>query len=227
MDAQYKKGKYMIITDQERQKRIEDFIGQVQKNKEQEDEILLESGDIEGEERLNLIPEEKKKTLTEILCELDRLDSYCEDQEDFDATMIELKQKVESIVHVLRRLDNRVQELSSDISELTRIKKVIENKYKNLEDYLKTSLSNAQFNEISTNTFDVKIKPSTALVIDKLADSLDLTREDVKPYVVCKTTYQFDKNKIKDDMKFDLFPEDLKPYFYISSEKNLNFKFRR
>lgn len=216
----------MIITDQERQKRIEDFISKVQKNKEQEDEILTESG-LEPEEKLNLIPEEKKKTLTEILLELDRLDSYCDDQDEFDSTMIELKQKVESIVHVLRRLDNRVQELSADISELTRIKKVIENKYDNLEDYLKTSLSNAKFTQISTNTFDVKIKPSTALVVDKLAESLDLTRDDVKPYVVCKTTYQFDKNKIKDDMKFDLFPEELKPYFYISSEKNLNFKFRR
>ena len=216
----------MIITDQERQKRIEDFISKVKANKEQEDEILTESG-VESEEKLNLIPEEKKKTLTEILMELDRLDSYCDDQDEFDATMIELKQKVESIVHVLRRLDNRIQEISADISELTRIKKVIENKYDNLEDYLKTSLSNAKFNQISTNTFDVKIKPSTALVVDKLADSLDLTRDDLKPYVVCKTTYQFDKNKIKDDMKYDLFPEELKPYFYISSEKNLNFKFRR
>ena len=216
----------MIITDQERQKRLEDFISKVQQNKEQEDEILTESG-VESEEKLNLIPEEKKKTLTEILMELDRLDSYCDDQDEFDSAMVELKCKVESIIHVLRRLDNRIQELSADISELTRIKKVIENKYDNLEDYLKTSLSNAKFNQISTNTFDVKIKPSTALVVDKLADSLDLTREDVKPYVVCKTTYQFDKNKIKDDMKFDLFPEDLKPYFYISSEKNLNFKFRR
>lgn len=217
----------MIITDQERQKRIEDFISKVQKNQEQEDEILAESEENESEEKLNLIPEEKKKTLTEILCELDRLDSYCDDQDEFDSTMMELKQKVESIVHVLRRLDNRIQELSTDISELTRIKKIIENKKNNLEDYLKTSLSNAKFNQISTNTFDVKIKPSTALVVDKLADSLDLTRDDLKPYVVCKTTYQFDKNKIKDDMKFDLFPEELKPYFYISSEKNLNFKFRR
>ena len=216
----------MIITDQERQKRIEDFISRIQQNKEQEDEILTESG-VESEEKLNLIPEEKKKTLTEILMELDRLDSYCDDQDEFDATMIELKQKVESIVHVLRRLDNRIQELSADISELTKVKKVIENKKNNLEDYLKTSLSNAKFNQISTNTFDVKIKPSTALVVDKLADSLDLTRDDLKPYVVCKTTYQFDKNKIKDDMKYDLFPEELKPYFYISSEKNLNFKFRR
>lgn len=216
----------MIITDQERQKRIEDFISKVQQNKEQEDEILTESG-VESEEKLNLIPEEKKKTLTEILCELDRLDSYCDDQDEFDSAMVELKCKVESIIHVLRRLDNRIQELSADISELTRIKKVIENKKNNLEDYLKTSLSNAKFNQISTNTFDVKIKPSTALVVDKLADSLDLTRDDVKPYIVCKTTYQFDKNKIKDDMKYDLFPEELKPYFYISSEKNLNFKFRR
>jgi DNA repair exonuclease SbcCD ATPase subunit len=216
----------MIITDQERQKRIEDFISKIQKNQSEEIEILTESGE-ETEEKLNLIPEEKKKTLTEILCELDRLDSYCDDQTEFDSTMIELKQKVESIVHVLRRLDNRIQELSADISELTRIKKVIENKKNNLEDYLKTSLSNAKFNQISTNTFDVKIKPSTALVVDKLAESLDLTRDDVKPYVVCKTTYQFDKNKIKDDMKYDLFPEELKPYFYISSEKNLNFKFRR
>ena len=216
----------MIITDQERQKRIEDFISKVQQNKEQEDEILSESG-LETEEKLNLIPEEKKKTLTEILMELDRMDAYCDDQAEFDSAMVELKTKVESIIHVLRRLDNRIQELSADISELTRIKKVIENKYDNLESYLKTSLSNAKFNQISTNTFDVKIKPSTALVVDKLADSLDLTREDVKPYVVCKTTYQFDKNKIKDDMKYDLFPEELKPYFYISSEKNLNFKFRR
>lgn len=216
----------MIITDQERQKRIEDFISKVKANKEAEDEILTESG-VESEEKLNLIPEEKKKTLTEILCELDRLDSYCDDQDEFDATMIELKCKVESIIHVLRRLDNRIQEISADISELTRIKKVIENKYDNLEDYLKTSLSNAKFNQISTNTFDVKIKPSTALVVDKLAESLDLTRDDLKPYIVCKTTYQFDKNKIKDDMKYDLFPEELKPYFYISSEKNLNFKFRR
>lgn len=216
----------MIITDQERQKRIEDFISKIQQNKEQEDEILTESG-LESEEKLNLIPEEKKKPLTEILCELDRLDSYCDDQDEFDSTMMELKCKVESIIHVLRRLDNRIQELSADISELTRIKKVIENKYDNLEDYLKTSLSNAKFTQISTDMFDVKIKPSTALVVDKLADSLDLTREDLKPYIVCKTTYQFDKNKIKDDMKFDLFPEELKPYFYISSEKNLNFKFRR
>ena len=217
----------MIITDQERQKRIEDFVSKVQKNQEQEDEILAESEDNDSEEKLNLIPEEKNKTLTEILLELDRLDSYCDDQDEFDATMIELKQKVESIVHVLRRLDNRIQEISADISELTRIKKVIENKKNNLEDYLKTSLSNAKFTQISTDMFDVKIKPSTALVVDKLADSLDLTRDDLKPYIVCKTTYQFDKNKIKDDMKFDLFPEELKPYFYISSEKNLNFKFRR
>ena len=149
----------MIITDQERQKRIEDFISKIQQNKKQEDEILAESEDNESEEKLNLIPEEKKKTLTEILCELDRLDSYCDDQDEFDSTMIELKQKVESIVHVLRRLDNRIQEISADISELTRIKKVIENKYDNLEDYLKTSLSNAKFTQISTNTFDVKIKP--------------------------------------------------------------------
>lgn len=217
----------MIITDQERQKRIEDFISKVQKNQEQEDEILAESDDKESEEKLNLIPEEKKKTLTEILCELDRLDSYCDDQDEFDATMVELKQKVESIVHVLRRLDNRIQELSTDISELTRIKKIIENKKNNLEDYLKTSLSNAKFNQISTNTFDVKIKPSTALVVDKLADSLDLTRDDLKPYIVCKTTYQFDKNKIKDDIKYDLLPEDLKTYFYMSDEKNLSFKWRR
>lgn len=217
----------MIITDQERQKRLEDFISKVQANKEAEDEILTESG-VESEEKPNLISEdEKKKTLTEILCELDRLDSYCDDPNEFDSTMIELKQKVESIVHVLRRLDNRIQEISADISELTRIKKVIENKYDNLEDYLKTSLSNANFTQISTDMFDVKIKPSTALVVDKLAESLDLTRDDVKPYIVCKTTYQFDKNKIKDDMKYDLFPEELKPYFYISSEKNLNFKFRR
>lgn len=216
----------MIITDQERQKRIEEFISRVQKNQSEEIEILTESGE-ESEEKLNLIPEEKRKTLTEILCELDRLDSYCDDQDEFDSTMIELKQKVESIVHVLRRLDSRIQELSADISELTRIKKVIENKYDNLEDYLKTSLSNAKFTQISTDMFDVKIKPSTALVVDKLAESLDLTREDLKPYIVCKTTYQFDKNKIKDDMKYDLFPEELKPYFYISSEKNLNFKFRR
>lgn len=218
----------MIITDQERQKRIEDFISKIQQNKKQEDEILTESGVESDEEvKLNLLPEETKRTLTEILAEIDRLDSYCDDPNEFDATMIELKQKVESIVHVLRRLDNRIQELSADISELTRIKRVIENKKNNLEDYLKTSLSNAKFNQISTNTFDVKIKPSTALVVDKLADSLDLTREDLKPYVVCKTTYQFDKNKIKDDIKYDLFPEELKPYFYISSEKNLNFKFRR
>lgn len=216
----------MIITDQEREKKLEEFIQKIQQNQAEEEEILTESGD-EPEEKLNLTPEDKKRTLTEILAELDRLDAYCEDQNEFDTTMIELKQKVESIVHVLRRLDNRIQEISTDISELTRIKKVIENKYDNLEDYLKTSLSNAKFTQISTDMFEVKIKPSTALVVDKLADSLDLTRDDLKPYVVCKTTYQFDKNKIKDDMKLDLFPEELKPYFYISSEKNLNFKFRK
>lgn len=216
----------MIITDQERQQRIEDFISKVQANKVQEDEILTESG-IESEDKLDLIPKERKKTLTEILAELDRLDAYCDDSEEFNSTMLELKIKVESIVHVLRRLNNRIQELTADITELTRIKRVIENKYENLESYLKTSLSNAQFNQISTNTFDIKIKPSTALVVDKLADSLDLTREDVKPFVVCKTSYQFDKNKIKDAIKLDVLPEQLKPYFYISSDKNLNFKFRR
>ena len=216
----------MIITDQERQKKLEEFIAQIQKNQSEEIEILTESGE-KSEEKLDLIPEEKKRTLTEILCELDRLDVYCEDQDEFDATMVELKQKVESIVHVLRRLDNRIHEISADISELSKIKKTIENKYKHLEDYLKTSLSNAKFTQISTDMFDIKIKPSTALVVDDLAAHLDLTREDLKPYVVYKSTYQFDKNKIKDDIKLDLFPEDLKTYFYISSEKNLNFKFRR
>ena len=216
----------MIITDQERQKKLEEFIAQIQKNQSEEIEILTESGE-ETEEKLDLIPEDKKRTLTEILCELDRLDAYCEDQNEFDATMVELKQKVESIVHVLRRLDNRIHEISADISELSKIKKTIENKYKHLEDYLKTSLSNAKFTQISTDMFDIKIKPSTALVVDDLAAHLDLTRDDLKPYVVYKSTYQFDKNKIKDDIKLDLFPEDLKTYFYISSEKNLNFKFRR
>lgn len=216
----------MIITDQERQKKLEEFIAQIQKNQNEEIEILTESGE-ENEEKLDLIPEDKKRTLTEILCELDRLDAYCEDQDEFDATMVELKQKVESIVHVLRRLDNRIHEISADISELSKIKKTIENKYKHLEDYLKISLSNAKFTQISTDMFDIKIKPSTALVVDDLAAHLDLTRDDLKPYIVYKSTYQFDKNKIKDDIKLDLFPEDLKTYFYISSEKNLNFKFRR
>lgn len=216
----------MIITDQEREKKLEEFIQRVQQNQAEEEEILTESGD-EPEEKLNLIPEEKKRTLTEILAELDRLDAYCEDQNEFDATMVELRQKVEAIVQVLRRLDNRAKEIQSDIAELTKIKKTIENKYQNLENYLKISLSSANFTQISTDMFDVRIKPSTALIVDDLAAHLDLTREEIKPYVVYKSTYQFDKNKIKDDLKMDLLPEDLKTYFYISPDKNLNFKFRR
>lgn len=216
----------MIITDEERKKRAEEFLQKIQENQEEEDKILLESGE-EVEEKLNLIPEDKKRTLTEIISELDRFDAYCDNDNEVESVMIELRQKVEAIIHVLKRLDNRIQSISADITELTKAKKIVENKYKNLENYLKYSLSNAQFNQISTNQFDVKIKPSNALVVDDLAAHLDLTREDVKPYIVCKTTYQFDKNKIKDDMKYDLFPEELKPYFYISSEKNLNFKFRR
>ena len=227
----------MIITEEERQKRMEEFVSKMQKNEREEESIIIES--LQNDKYPSLIEElnnkldleieipEKKKTLVEILGELDRLDSYCDDKDHFDSVMNELRIKVESIVNVLRRMDNRIEELDSDIDELTKKKKTYEMRRKNLENYLKTSLSNAQFTQLSTRTFDVKIKPSTALVVDQLADSLDLTREDIKPYVVSKTTYQFDKMKIKEDIKSETFPKELQPYFYISSDKNLNYKFRR
>lgn len=212
----------MIITDEERKKKMEEFILKVQKNQDEENRILLESGDEDEEEsRPNLIPEGKKKTLTDILNELENVGDIDE------SVMIELRQKVEAIIHVLRRMDSRIQSISADILDLQKTRKIIENKYKNLEKYLKTSLSYAQFTQISTDQFDVRIKPSKALVVDELAAHLDLTREDVKPYVVYKSSYQFDKNKIKDDIKYDLLPEDLKTYFYMSEEKNLSFKWRR
>lgn len=218
----------MIITDEQRQKRMEEFVEKITQNKLTEESIINEAGDEPYEETnqpdLN-IPE--KKTLTEILAELDRLDSYCDNNDEIEATMTELKTKVESIVHVLRHMESRINELDNDISELNKIKKVCENRRNNLENYLKISLTNAHFNSITTNTFDVRIKPSTALVVDKLADTLDLTGEDIKPYIVCKTSYQFDKNKIKDAIKLEILPDNLKPYFYISSDKNLNYKFRR
>ena len=219
----------MIITDEERQKRMEEFVEKLSQNKIEEESIIVEAGDEEeGQDKICLEPvNEKKKTLTDILAELDRLDSYCDDKDEVDSTMNELRIKVESIVNVLRHMEHRIEELDSDIAELTRIKRLYEKRRTNLENYLKISLSNAHFNQLSTNTFEVKIKPSTALVVDKMAETLDLTREDLKPYVVYKSSYQFDKNKIKDDMKAEIFPEELKPYFYISSDKNLNYKFRR
>lgn len=206
----------MIITDAERQER---FLSQYQQMQNDLQEMFDDNSDSEIEEQ-----EDGKKTLTTILSELDRMDSYCDDSEEFESSLNELREKVESIIKVLKSMDKRIEDVSSEIAELQKVKKVVENKRKNLEDYLKINLTNAKFNEVVTDNFKLTIKPSTALVVDDR--NLDLSSPCLKPYLVEKRSVSFDKMKIKEDLKSERLPRELRPYFYISEEKNMNFKWR-
>lgn len=169
---------------------------------------------------------EERYTLTLLLAELNRLEEYCEDTNQMQAVFDELQTKVDNIIFVLNNMEKRINNIQEDISSLEKAKKSVESKYKNLSRYLMDSLAGSQFYKFATDKYQLVIKKSTALDMSEDVSESKLSDLDFARYIKSKTTFNWDKVKIKEDLKNDILPENVKAIARQSSDYIMSIKNR-
>lgn len=140
-------------------------------------------------------------TLYEIVPALSKLEELA----DQDETMIEyldgakmtFNEKLENIVKVDRQIDFGIGMLEAEIKRLTELRKLYDNKRKNLKLYLtrnlKPYMDDKGLKEIKTDIAKLSFRKST---------QLEITNDEEVPaeYKTIKQTIQIDKMKIKKDL---------------------------
>lgn len=188
-----------------------------------EEIVALENTDLDSQEDEN---QEEKRTLTLLLSEIMRMEDYCDDTKVFEQTFNELQDKVDAILFVLTEMKNRSLSLKSEIEELTKTKKALENKQENLQKYLSESLLGANFTKFSTDKYEITFRKSESVKMLEDIDSDKLVNQKFAEYIRSKTEFAWDKIKIKEDLKTNQLPEEIKKITSIETSKNLYYRNR-
>ena len=170
--------------------------------------------------------QEEKRTLTLLLSEICRMEDYCDDTKVFEQTFNELQDKVDAILFVLTEMKNRTVGLKAEIDELTKTKKALETKQENLQKYLSESLLGANFTKFATDKYEITFRKSESVKMLEDIDSDKLVNQKFAEYIRSKTEFAWDKIKIKEDLKTNQLPEELKKITAIESSKNLYYRNR-
>lgn len=184
--------------------------------------IELESTD-ENEEDND--EKEERYTLTLLLSELNRCEEYCDDTEYMKQVFTDIQNKVDSIIFVLNEMQKRSNSIKEEIESLEKAKKSVDNKYKNLSKYLMDCLTGSQFYKFATDKYELAVRKSTALDMAEDVSESKLSDLNFARYIKSNTTFNWDKVKIKEDLKNNILPENVKAIArqsndYIMSIKN-------
>lgn len=185
--------------------------------------VELESSDENEEDDEE---KEQRYTLTLLLSELNRLEEYCDDTEHMKQVFSDIQNKVDSIIFVLNEMQNRSNNIKAEIELLEKAKKSVDNKHKNLSKYLMDCLTGSQFYKFATDKYELSVKKSTALDMAEDVSESKLSDLDFARYIKSKTTFSWDKVKIKEDLKNDLLPENVKAIARQSSDYIMSIKNR-
>lgn len=176
--------------------------------------------EIENEE----IQNEKTHTLTVLLEELCRMEEYCDDQKLFEDTFLELQDKVESIIFVLNELDKRAEGIKAEIDKLKKTREVVVRRYENLNSYLSESLLGAHFNKFATRNYVINFRKSESLQVLADIDQDKLEDPEILNYI--RQTADWNKLKIKEDMKNNELPEKMLKLVELKTNLNMSFRNR-
>ena len=177
--------------------------------------IELESTD-ENEEDND--EKEERYTLTLLLAELVRCEEYCDDTEYMKQVFTDIQNKVDSIIFVLNEMQKRSNSIKEEIESLEKAKKSVDNKYKNLSKYLMDCLTGSQFYKFATDKYELAVRKSTALDMSEDVSESKLSDLNFARYIKSKTTFNWDKVKIKEDLKNNVLPENVKAIARQSSD---------
>lgn len=193
-------------------------------------EALIEFENKEIED-LNIEESEKKHTLTLLLSELCRMEEYCEDPKLFEDIFKELQDKVESIIYVLKTFETRINDLKQQEEKLEKTRRSIENKKKNLSNYLIQSLRGSHFQKFCTRNYNISFRKSERLnIIDPNELNIDhnMINELIRSkYLHVTTGLRWEKNKIKEDLKQEKLPEYLKNLTILETNLDLSYRERK
>lgn len=191
-----------------------------------EDLEELEKIDIDSTEWKEDENQEEKRTLTLLLSEICRMEEYCEDQKVFEDTFKELQDKVEAILFVLDELEERSEMIADKIDKLKKSKERVDKKYESLSNYLSESLRGSHFQKFATNNHNISFRKSESINMLEEIDSNKILDPEFADYIKQKTEFNWDKIKIKEDLKNGSLSNRMKHIVGIQTKYNLNYKDR-